>query len=724
MIRFEGLEGKVRQYHPNTDLEPLRRAYNFSAHEHRGQIRRSGEPYLSHPLEVAHLLAEMKLDVATVSVGLLHDVVEDTLVSLDRIREDFGDDVARVVDGVTKISQIHFSSKWEKQAENFRKLVLAMVDDIRVILVKLADRLHNMRTLEHLPAEKQKLIAQETMEIYAPIADRLGMAKIRGELEDLSFCYLDPVSYRNVVNQVEARKANSEKFIRQVIRTLQEALQEHQIEAQIESRIKRTYSTHMKLKRRKIRLDQVYDFIAIRVLVESVRDCYTVLGIANNTWNPVPGRIKDFIAIPRPNMYQSLHTTVVGPGGQPFEVQIRTREMHRIAEEGIAAHWKYKEGKLDEDRDDKRFAWLRRVLEWQREVKDPQHFLSNLKIDLYPEEVYTFTPKGEVIALPRGASPVDFAYAIHTEIGNRCVGAKVNGQIVPLKYKLSNGDRVEVLTAKEGRPSRDWLSIVKTSKARSNIRRWVNLRQKIQAIELGRKLLTKEARRFGLNFKKIADRLETLGPRFKLPRTEDLLANVGYGKIPSREVLQQLVPEKVAGGAATTSTLSSFVSKVFPRSSESAIQIKGYEDLLVRRAKCCNPIRGEDIVGYITVGRGISVHSATCPNVENLLLNPDRKIAVQWTANGEEQTRYPVHLFIHTEDRTGILADIIAAISRTDTNIVGAEARTVDNRYGAIDVTVEIADLDHLETILNFVKRIEGVQDVERKKSRTAEPSR
>ena len=723
MIRFEDLEEKVQQYHPSTDLTTLRRAYKFSAREHTGQVRRSGEPYLSHPLEVANLLADMKLDVATVSVGLLHDVVEDTLVSLDKLREEFGDDIARIVDGVTKISQIQFSSRWERQAENFRKLVLAMVDDIRVILVKLADRLHNMRTLEHLPAEKQKLIAQETMEIYAPISHRLGMAKIRGELEDLAFHYLDPVSYRNIVSQVEARRANSEKFIRQVIRRLRETLQEHQIEAQIESRIKRTYSIYMKLRRRKIRLDQVYDFIAIRVLVGSVRDCYTVLGIANHTWNSVPGRIKDFIAMPSPNMYQSLHTTVVGLGGQPFEVQIRTSEMHRLAEEGIAAHWKYKEGKLDEERDDKRFAWLRRVLEWQREVTDPQHFLSNLKIDLYPEEVYAFTPKGEVIALPRGASPLDFAYAIHTEVGNRCIGTKVNGRIVPLKYKLSNGDRVEILTAKEGRPSRDWLSLVKTSKARGNIRRWINLRQKEQAIELGQKLLGKEARRCGLSFKKIADQLETVATQFKHSKTEDLLASIGYGKVFSRQILQVLAPDKVAQEADPPSTFRSVVGKVFPRSSESAIQVKEHEDLLVRRAKCCNPIRGEEIVGYITVGRGISVHSATCPNVENLLLNPDRKIAVQWTANGDEQTKYSVRLFIYTEDRTGILADITAAISRADTNIVDAQARTVDNRYGAIDVTVEITDLDHLETILNFVKGIEGVQDVERIRSGTTEPS-
>ncbi|MBI4446362.1 MAG: bifunctional (p)ppGpp synthetase/guanosine-3',5'-bis(diphosphate) 3'-pyrophosphohydrolase [Acidobacteria bacterium] len=714
MIRFEDLAEKVQQAHPNADLDLLRKAYIFSAREHKGQVRRSGEPYLSHPLEVANILAELKLDVVCVSVGLLHDVVEDTYTTLDKIREYFGEDVAHLVDGVTKISQIKFSSQLEKQVENFRKLLMAMVDDIRVMLVKLADRLHNMRTLQHLPPEKRKVIAQETLDIYAPIAHRLGMAKIRSELEDLAFSYLDPVSYQNIVSQIEVRKANSEKFIQEIKKELKLRLQEQGIEAEMQSRIKRVYSIHQKMKRQKIGLDQVYDFIAIRVLVENVRDCYTVLGIVNNLWNPVPGRIKDFIAMPRRNLYQSLHTTVIGHNGHPFELQIRTHEMHRVAEEGIAAHWKYKEGKVQEDKDDKRFLWLRHLLEWQREVNDPHQFLSNLKIDLYPEEVYTFTPKGEVITLPRGASPVDFAYAIHTEIGHKCVGARVNGRIVPLKYKLRNGEIVEILTSNESHPSRDWLSFVKTSRGRNNIRRWINLRQKEEAIQLGQKLLDKEARRFKLNLKKYQEKLEHLSRELHYLRAEELFAAVGFGKVSARQIVKQLEPEKTKEEEQKEeSGLTHMVKKVFRRT-DSAIQVKGHDDLLVYRAKCCNPIRGEEIIGYITVGRGISVHSTSCPNVENLLLNPERKIEVAWTRDGEDETRYPVRLSIYTEDRTGVLAEITSVVSSIDTNILNVQARTLEDSYGIIDMTVEIADTRHLEKIMNFIKGIEGVQQVER----------
>ncbi|MFQ5929577.1 MAG: RelA/SpoT family protein [Acidobacteriota bacterium] len=714
MIRFEDLEEKVQRYHPNADLELLRKAYVFSAREHKGQVRRSGEPYLFHPLAVASILAEMKLDVACVSVGLLHDIVEDTLTSLDTIREYFGADIARMVDGVTKISQIQFSSRQEKQAENFRKLLLAMVDDIRVILVKLADRLHNMRTLQYLPPEKRKIIAQETLDIYAPIAHRLGMAKLRGELEDLAFNYLDPVAFQNISVQVEKKRAHSDKFIRKVMQAMQQRFEEQGIEAKMESRIKRVYSTYQKMKRQKISIDQVYDFIAIRVLVSTVRDCYTILGIVNNMWKPVPRRIKDFIAMPRANMYQSLHTTVIGYDGSPFELQIRTSEMNRIAEEGIAAHWKYKEGKLEEGKDDKRFQWLRQLLEWQQEVKDPHQFLSNLKIDLYPEEVYTFTPRGEVITLPRGATPVDFAYSIHTEVGHNCVGAKVNGRIVPLKYKLSNGEIVQILTSSDAHPSRDWLNFVKTSRARSAIRRWINLKQKEKAIELGQKLLDRTARKYKLNLKKYRDKLQSMLGDFNVSKTEDLFASIGFGKVSSRQVLKRLEPEKLEQEAEESkeSKLAKMVDKVFRRS-DSAIRVRGHDDLLVYRARCCNPIRGEEIIGYITTGRGISVHSVNCPNVEKLLLNPERKIEVKWTEEGKEAT-YPVRLLISTEDRTGVLADITSAISSVDTNIVNVSANTVDSRYGLIDMTVEINDTEHLEKIMNYIKAVEGVQEVER----------
>ena len=714
MVRFEDLLEKARHSHPNTNLDLLRNAYAFSARAHKEQVRRSGEPYLSHPLEVASILAELKLDVVCVSVGLLHDVVEDTLTTVEKIREHFGEDVAHLVDGVTKISQIRFSSQRQRQAENFRKLLLAMVDDIRVMLVKLADRLHNMRTLEHLPLRRGKSIAQETLDIYAPIAHRLGMAKIRSELEDLAFRYLDPVSYQAVVDQTEEHKSSSERFIQQIRQSLQELLQEQGIEADIEGRTKRVYSVHQKMKRQRIGLHQVYDFVAIRVLVKAVPDCYAVLGIVNNMWSPVPGRIKDFIAMPRPNMYQALHTTVIGTSGQPFEIQIRTRDMHRVAEEGIAAHWRYKEGRVEEDKDDKRFLWLRHLLEWQQEVKDPHQFLSNLKIDLYPEEVYAFTPKGEVMALPRGATVVDFAYSIHTEVGHECVGAKVNGRIVPLKHRLRNGEIVEILTSKGSHPSRDWLNVVKSTRARSQIRRWVNLKEKERAVELGQNLLEKEARKFGLNLKKYEDTIDSLLPVFSVSRREDLLAGISYGKIPARQVLTKLEPEAQYQEAekAQQSKLHTAIKRVLRRT-DPAIQVRGHDDFLVFRAKCCSPIRGEDIIGYITVGRGISIHSANCPNVDNLLSNPERRVEVEWTQD-EEETRYPVQLSIYTEDRTGVLADITSCISGINTNIVNVQARTLEDRYGVIKMTVEISDTEHLDKVMNFIKGVGGVQQVER----------
>ncbi len=713
MIRFEDLERKVQQYHPSDDLELLRKAYVFSAREHKGQVRQSGEPYLSHPLEVANILAEMKLDVSCVSVGLLHDVVEDTLTRIEMIREYFGDDIGHVVEGLTKISKIHFSSREEQQAENFRKLLLAMVDDVRVIMVKLADRLHNMRTLQHLSPEKREAIAQETLDIYAPIAHRLGMAKVRGELEDLSFSYLDPPAYQSLVAQVEEKKANSARFIAEVTDVVLQRIQEQGIQVQIESRIKRIYSLHQKMMRQRITPDQVYDFIAIRILVDSVRDCYTILGLVNNLWNPVPGRIKDLIAMPRPNMYQSLHTSLLGPNGQPFEIQIRTHEMNRVAEEGIAAHWKYKEGRLQEEGDEKRFLWLRQLLDMQQEVDDPHQFLSNLKIDLFPEEVYLFTPTGQVVTLPRGATPVDFGYYIHSEVGNRCVGAKVNSRIVPLKYELRNGEIVEILTSSEERPSRDWLNFVKTSRARNTIRRWLNQRQKEQAIELGQKMLEKEARKCKLNLKKYKTEMESIVSEYKAAKLEDLFASIGYGKIGPRQILKRLDPGRLTKEETKKSTLSSVVQKVFG-SSDAAIQVKGYDDLLVFRAKCCNPIQGEQIIGYITVGRGISVHSTKCRNVENLLVNPERRIDVEWS-EGVGEIMYPVRLSIATEDRTGVLAEITAAVSTLNSNIVDAQAKTVNSQFGEIRLTVEVRDMEHLKKIVGFLKGITGIHSIERR---------
>src|SRR5436190_357572 len=539
MIRLEEILDRVGSHHPGDNLDLIRRAYIFSAKEHKGQVRASGEPYLTHPLEVANLLAEMKMDAVTVSVGLLHDVVEDSLVSLEKIEELFGSDVAHIVDGVTKISQIQFTSKEAKQAENFRKMLLAMTDDIRVIMVKFADRLHNMRTLAYLPADRRQAIARETMAIYAPLANRLGMGKIRGELEDLAFSYLDPRGYQELKDSVEKNRRKHEAFLAEVTRLVEDKMKEHGIPCSTESRIKRLYSIFLKLRKQRITIDQVFDLLALRIITDSVKNCYAALGVIHNTWRPVPGRIKDFIAMPRPNMYQSLHTSVIA-GGQPFEVQIRTAEMHRIAEEGIAAHWKYKDGKLiTNDREDQGISWLRHLVEWQQEMKDPADFLSTLKVDLYPEEVYTFTPKGKVVTLPREATPIDFAYAIHTEVGHACVGAKINGRIVPLKSKLKNGDIVEIITQTGHTPSRDWLSVVNTSRARNKIRHWLTEQEGEKAIDLGRRMLEKEARKFRMSLKGVldGDKLASILPDYGASKPDDLLALIGYGKISAKQVL-------------------------------------------------------------------------------------------------------------------------------------------------------------------------------------------
>src|ERR671912_1526858 len=527
MIRFEDLLEKVRAYSPDADVELLRRAYVFSAFEHRGQVRHSGEPYLVHPLAVADYLADMKLDVVAVAAGLLHDVVEDTLTTIERIRELFGPEVAHVVEGVTKISAIRFASSEERQAENFRKMLLAMVDDIRVILVKLSDRLHNMRTLSHLSEERRIKIAQETRDIYAPIANRLGMSKVKNELEELAFRYLEPKAYEALRLRVESRRRATEGMIEELKKTVTAKLTEAQVPViEIDGRIKRLFSIHQKLKRQKIDLDQVYDLVALRIITGSVKDCYAALGIIHQTWAPVPGRIKDFIAMPRPNGYQSLHTSVVSEHGFPFEVQIRTEEMHRLAEEGIAAHWKYKEGRVGAQRDEQYFQWLRQLLEWQQEVRDPQEFLSNLKIDLYPEEVYIFTPKGEVKALPRDATPIDFAYAIHTDVGHQCTGARVNGKMVPLRTRLRNGDIIEIVTAPGHKPSRDWLNFVVTSRARNKIRHFIHAEEKTRSLELGRRLFDKEARRYGVSAKSLAEpaAVQRVLSEYGMSRAEDLYA--------------------------------------------------------------------------------------------------------------------------------------------------------------------------------------------------------
>jgi GTP pyrophosphokinase len=710
MLHFEDIAGKVQAYRPGEDLSPLRRAYDFCAIRHSEQKRLSGEPFISHPLEVVQILAEMKLDLVCLTAGMLHDVVEDTGTTSEAIEREFGPEVARIVDGVTKIGRIRFKSPEVQQAENFRKMVLAMVDDIRVVLVKLADRLHNMRTLEYLPPDRQERVARETLEIYAPIAHRLGMGKVRGELEDLAFKFLEPESYLEVKRAVESRRKVSEDFLAEVRDQVDAKMKEHTIPARIEGRIKRLYSIWQKLLRQHVPMEQVYDLLAIRIITDSVKNCYAALGVIHNTWRPVPGRIKDFIAIPRPNLYQSLHTSVIGPHGQPFEVQIRTEEMHRIAEEGIAAHWKYKDGSPLAPQDEERFAWLRHLVEWQQEMGDPGEFLSTLKIDLYPEEVYTFTPKGKVIVLPREATPIDFAYAIHSEVGHHCVGAKVNGRIVPLKYKLRNGDIVEIVTQAHHTPSRDWLALVKTSRARNKIKHWVNVAQRGQAVEIGKRLLEKEARKYDVTLKKIeAEDYLRVARDNGCTQVDDLHAGIGYGKFSARQVLARLVPSAQLE-TAHPSRLTT-VKRALGISGDMAIQVHGHGDLMVYRAKCCNPIRGEEITGYITRGKGIAVHSKSCPNVQNLLYDADRRIEVKWV--GPKYSLYPVKLTLFTRDRQGLLADVTGAIADVHSNIQDIEVRTGDSQ-AKVDVTLDIVDLEHLEKIVSSLRKIEGVYQVDR----------
>ncbi len=720
MIRFETLLEKVRTYSPEADFELLRRAYVFSALAHKGQVRHSGEPYLVHPLEVADLLADMRLDVVAVAAGLLHDVVEDTLTTPERIAELFGPEIAHVVEGVTKIGAIPFSSSEERQAENFRKMLLAMVDDIRVILVKLADRLHNMRTLHHLPEERRVTIAQETLDIYAPIANRLGMSKVKNELEDLSFRYLEPKVYEELRAKVEARRRNAESVIGELTKNIRVKLEEAQIPViQVDGRIKRLYSIYLKLKRQKIDLERVYDFVAIRVITDSVKDSYAALGIIHQTWSPVPGRIKDFIAMPRPNGYQSLHTSVISEHGFPFEVQIRTEEMHRRAEEGIAAHWKYKEGRIGDNRDERYFQWMRQLLEVQQEVRDPQEFLQNLKIDLYPEEVYIFTPKGEVRSLPRGATAVDFAYSIHTDLGNQCVGARVNGRMVPLRTRLQNGDIVEVVRQAAHKPSRDWLAFVVTSRARHKIKHVLQSEERSRSVDLGRRLFDKEARRFDLNPKTLleSEQLKTFASQYGAKTTDELLAHIGYGKIQARTVLQKSVPAGHLKERPPDSGVVSVVKRVFRRPGGDAadkIKVHGTDDVLVVRAKCCSPIRGEKIVGYITRGKGVSVHSAVCSNVVNLMFDPERRIDVEWDGATGDQAPYTVRLTMQVEDRKGMLAEISAKVSDINTNITNMEARTGDDSQARIDMTVEIKDMTHLQKVIKSIKAVQGVIGVER----------
>jgi guanosine-3',5'-bis(diphosphate) 3'-pyrophosphohydrolase len=718
---YRGLEEKVRAQRPKEDLSVLERAYRFAAEHHKNQKRRSGEPYITHPLAVAHILADMQMDLVCLQAGLLHDVLEDTSAKLEEVKTQFGEDVARCLDGVTKLSKISLANREDRQAESLRKMLLAMTTDIRVVIVKLADRLHNMRTIGSLPRERQEAIAQETLDIYAPIAHRLGMGKVRGELEDLAFQTLQPEAAADLLREIDSKRQEYEEWLAQLQTQIDQKLAREGIPARVDGRVKRAYSVYQKLKRQRITLDQVYDILAVRIITDSVKNCYAALGVIHNEWHPIPGRIKDFIAMPRPNLYQSLHTSVIGPGGVTFEVQIRTEEMHKIAEEGIAAHWKYKEGAhKGPAEDDQRIAWLRQLVEWQREMKDSGDFLSTLKVDLYSEEVYTFTPRGRVIVLPRDATPIDFAYAVHSDVGNTCVGARVNGVIKPLKSMLRNGDVVEILTQPGHQPSRDWLSVVKTSRARNKIRHVINAVERAKAVEIGQKSLEKEARRMGVSLGRISqDGLASVASEYGVSKTEDLYAALGFGRFSARQVLQKVVPESVVPETAPppppVPRTPQMQPGLAPGDGDLTIHVDGANDVMVYRAKCCNPIRGEQIVGYITRGKGVAVHSAQCPNVQNLMYESERKIAVDWARSASNPL--PVKVVIYTDDRPGILHQLTSILSAESSNIRSLEARGDENRTdesAVIDITMEVRDKKQLERVLTAFRRIPGVRDIER----------
>ncbi|MGH7354086.1 MAG: RelA/SpoT family protein [Candidatus Rokuibacteriota bacterium] len=708
MTPLETLVEEIPKYQPGADLAVLERAYQFSEASHRGQQRASGEPYLSHPLEVARLLVDFKMDVTTVTAGLLHDVLEDTPTTKADLEREFGREIADLVDGVTKIGTLAFSSREERQAENFRKMLVAMARDLRVLMIKLADRLHNMRTLDYLPPDKARKIGQETLDIYAPLAHRLGMAKVKAELEDLALRALRPEDYQDLMRRVAKRRLERENDINQVIAILDRKLSEVGVEAQIRGRPKHFYSIWKKMHDQGREFDEIYDLTAVRVVTGSVRDCYGSLGVIHSLWKPVPGRFKDFIAMPKVNMYQSLHTTVIGPQGDPVEIQIRTLEMHRIAEEGIAAHWLYKERKTGKGKLDESLVWLRQLLETQQETTDAREFLDTVRVDLFPDEVYVFTPKGDVKALPDGATPIDFAYAIHTKVGERCVGAKVNGKLVPLRYTLKQGDIVEIVTSPNQHPSRDWLKIVKSSRARAKINQWLKIEERARSIELGRELFEREARKYRLNPATLlgGDELRKITADLGYATSDDLLAAIGYGKASVHQLLNKLAP------GVTPETAERPKVETRPKA-EQGVRIRGVDDLLVRFARCCNPLPGDQIVGFITRGRGLTVHARDCLTVAKSVLDRERLINVEWDV--EEPASRPVRIAVYIgRDRPGLLSEITGAISSLNGNITKAEVTVTDDRRGINNFVVEVADLRQLQGIMTAIREVPDVMNVER----------
>ena len=714
MLRFNDILERLTSYNPHADTDPLRKAYVFSAKVHLGQVRLSGEPYLNHPLEVAGILTQLRLDVASVATGLLHDTVEDTLTSLKEVRENFGEEIAQLVDGVTKISQISLQSSEDGQAENFRKMILAMVKDIRVILVKLADRLHNMRTLKYHSPEKQAEIAQETLDIYAPLANRLGIDWIKSELQDLAFQYLHPDIYEEIRRKIAKKEKERLRYVDEVKRTLMKRLYENHIEGEVTGRLKQIYSIYLKMKGQNIDFDQVYDITAFRVVVHTIKDCYDVLGIIHSILKPIPGKFKDYIGLPKENMYQALHTSVIGPYGERIEIQIRTHEMHEIAEEGIAAHWKYKEGKALGEMDDKRFTWLRQLLEWQRDLKDDAEFIESVKVDLFPHEVYVFTPKGAVKQFPVGATPVDFAYSVHSDVGNHCSGAKVNGKIVPLRYELRSGDTVEIMTSPNQKPSKDWLKLVKTSRAKTKIRQWFTNEEREKSINLGKEILEKEFRKFSLQQTKLikSGDLARVASEFSFQGVDDLIAAVGYGKVTANQIIGKILPQErleQQREEQEEGRLKHLFKKI-TRGPKDALLIKGIDNVMVRYAGCCNPLPGDKVVGFITRGRGVTIHAADCQNAMDD--DPNRKVEVEWDSTKEYS--YPVRIRIYSDDKKGLLAEISTSISSNEANITNARVDTTEEKKAVSTFEMEIRDLNHLKKVIKALEKIKGVDRVER----------
>ena len=720
---LQQIEERVRAYNPDADLTGLDDAYAYAVEAHTGQIRKSGEAFVNHPIEVALILAELHMDTPTLKAALLHDVVEDSEVTLASVREKFGDEVAELVDGVTKLGKIEFESLSEAQSNNLRKMLIAMAKDIRVILIKLADRLHNMRTLAALPEDRRIDKARETMEIYAPLAHRLGISSIKWELEDLAFYHLEPAKFHQVSRMVAESREAREAYMRQVIDKLTEELAEVGIRARISGRPKHLYSVYQKMSRKGKDFNEIYDLIALRVLVDSVKDCYGALGTVHSIWKPVPGRFKDYVAMPKFNMYQSLHTIVIGPSGAPLEIQIRSEEMHRTAEYGVAAHWRYKEGTRGEDSFDERLAWLRQMLEWQTELKDPREFMEALKIDLFEEEVFVFSPKGDVISLKRGSTPIDFAYAIHTEVGNHCVGAKVNGSIVPLGYELQMGDRVEVLTNKNSKPSRDWLNIVRTSSAKSKIRNYFSKVTREDDLVHGRDELSKVMRKHGLGIgSKTAEKaIASVSREMNYTHADDIIAAIGAGKLSAKQVGTKLLKLMAKEGEAVkpeppheefTLDKPMMAPRNKRRRSTGGVKVKGLDDALIRLANCCHPVPGDHIIGFVTRGRGVSVHRRDCPNASELLSTPERIIDVEWDLGRD--TTFQVEIFVEAMDRLRLLQDVTSALAEQGVNIVASS--TTSHRDGIVDMRFlfELGDLSRLDSILREMRHVEGVFEARR----------